>query len=136
MRNLLKGMLLMWLVSGVAAPFQFSFSWAGLKNCDTGYPNWVSNPPFYFKNVPVGTQWIFFKMVDLQAPGYHHGGGWVQYRGRQAIKRDQFHYRSPCPPGGVHTYRWTAWACRSKSLNHPLARAQRSRPYPLKSGFY
>ena len=115
-----------------AGKFQFSFTWAGLMMCTTGYPNNVQNPEFTLKNVPKGTNWIYFKMTDLNVPNYNHGGGWAKDEGGNKIKRGQFWYSSPCPPSGSHTYQWSATASKKKSLSGAavLRKAYSSKPYP------
>ena len=93
-----------------AEDFSFTFQWGDIPLCKTGSPNTVPNPIFELNNVPEGTQSIRFVMVDKDAPGYHHGGGVVEYNGQMKIAPGVFEYQSPCPPGGVHNYRWTAKA--------------------------
>ena len=52
-----------------------------------------------------------FKMVDLDAPGYSHGGGKVAYSGQSDIPKGAFGYKGPCPPRGErHRYQWTVEA--------------------------
>jgi hypothetical protein len=47
-----------------AASFEIAFNWDGLKSCTSGKPNTVSNPRFVLKDVPEGTKYIRFKLVD------------------------------------------------------------------------
>ena len=72
------------------------------------------NPAFKLKDVPEGTQFIRFKMVDLDVPNYDHGGGVVKYTGQSEIAAGAFKYKSPCPPNGAHTYEWRATAQNAK----------------------
>ena len=85
-----------------------------LKKCNTGNPNKVDNPLFKLSNVPEGTKILQFRMKDKNAPGYNHGGGKVEYSGQNTIEPGAFKYKSPCPPGGVHTYVWTVTAKNEK----------------------
>jgi phosphatidylethanolamine-binding protein (PEBP) family uncharacterized protein len=120
-------------VSGTAAAaeFSFSFNWGGIPSCTTGRPNTVPNPVFDLKDVPAGTTWIYFKLVDKDVPSYKHGGGWVAYTGQSQIAPGAFTYKSPCPPGGSHTYEWTATAkAKKSSFGKAIAKAKAARDYP------
>ncbi len=122
------------LASGLAAPahagdFSFTFDWSGLKLCNSGYPNRVTNPPFALKNVPKGTKFIRFRLQDKDAPMYEHGGGIVAYSGQKRIKPGAFSYESPCPPFGHHRYQWTAIASKSRRGGR-LATARAETVYP------
>lgn len=111
-----------------AADFSISFEWGNLKRCTSGSPNTVSNPQFKLGGVPAGTKTIRFKLVDLNVPGYAHGGGNVAYAGGSTIKPGAFRYQSPCPPDGRHTYKWTATALDAGGKK--LGEASASRQYP------
>lgn len=111
-----------------AHAFSLSFSWGNLKLCNTGKPNRVSNPSFKLSGVPQGTQKIRFKMVDRNVPRYNHGGGTVKYSGSNTIAPGAFKYKSPCPPGGRHTYEWTATALGKG--NKKLGEAKSAKKYP------
>lgn len=112
-----------------AFAFDIGFSWGNIPLCTTGRPNKVPNPAFTLKDVPEGTQFIRFKLKDHDAPGYNHGGGVVAYSGQKTIAPGAFTYKSPCPPGGVHRYEWTATAQQRKG-GGKLATATASRKYP------
>ena len=112
-----------------ASAFEISFDWAGLKSCSSGNPNTVANPVFSLVDVPDGTQFIRFKLVDKDAPGFDHGGGIVPYAGQAVIEAGAFKYKSPCPPNGTHRYEWTATA-QSKKSGGKLATAKALRSYP------
>ena len=112
-----------------AQAFSIEFDWSGLKSCTSGNPNTVANPQFVLKDVPAGTAFIRFKMVDRDVPGFSHGGGVVAWSGEATVKPGAFKYKSPCPPGGRHTYEWTATAQSQKS-GGALAKAKASRKYP------
>jgi len=103
------------LSAQMASAFEIGFDWKGLKLCTNGSPNRVSNPRFTLKDVPAGTKYIRFKLVDRDVPGYNHGGGVVAYAGQPVIAPGAFKYKSPCPPSGRHTYVWTATAQSRKS---------------------
>lgn len=117
------------VASTSAQAFEINFTWDGLKLCTSGNPNRVSNPAFSLKNVPEGTKFIRFKLVDKDVPGYNHGGGVVKYTGQKSIKPGAFKYKSPCPPNGRHTYQWKATAQKKKN-GGKLATAARQRKYP------
>jgi len=110
--------------------FEIEFEWGDIPKCSSGNPNTVSNPIFTLKNVPEGTSYIQFRMIDLNVLGYNHGGGKVQYTGQSKIEPGAFKYSSPCPPGGTHTYKWTATARSDKKKK--LAKASAKRKYPEK----
>jgi phosphatidylethanolamine-binding protein (PEBP) family uncharacterized protein len=112
-----------------AAAFEINFTWDGLKSCTNGRPNTVQNPAFALKDVPEGTKFIEFRLKDLDAASYNHGGGKVAYTGQSEIASGAFKYKSPCPPNGVHKYQWTATA-RSKKSGGKIATTKRMRPYP------
>ena len=114
-----------------ADEFSISFEWGDIPLCNTGKPNTVSNPRFELTNVPDGTKFIYFKMKDLDVPQYDHGGGVVEFTGQSIIEPGAFTYRSPCPPGGSHTYQWEATAKSKKSMfGGKLGKAQASVDYP------
>ena len=114
-----------------AEEFSLSFDWGDLKLCTTGNPNIVTNPTFTLNNVPDGTAWIKFKLVDKNVPQYNHGGGWVEYTGQSVIEPGVFTYKSPCPTNGRHKYEWTATAKSKKSsFGGTIAKAKSSKIYP------
>lgn len=117
------------LTAPMAQAFEIGFDWTGLKLCTTGNPNKVANPQFTLKDVPAGTKYIRFKLVDRDAPGYNHGGGVVAYTGQSVIAPGAFKYKSPCPPSGSHTYVWTATA-QSRKNGGKLEVAKAARKYP------
>lgn len=111
-----------------AADFSLSFDWGAIPKCTSGNPNTVNNPKFSLKNVPAGTASLRFRMVDLNVPQYAHGGGKVTYKGGGTIQPGEFKYKSPCPPGGKHTYQWTATALDSGGKKLGEAKARRQYP--------
>lgn len=132
MRRILAGALLL-AVAGITVPavaddFAFEFEWGDIPRCTTGSPGQVENPVFTLSNVPDGTVEIRFKMKDRNVPSYRHGGGKVAYNGETVIQPGAFKYASPCPPGGRHTYEWTATALNAGG--DKLAQAKSRRKYP------
>lgn len=126
-RLALTAAISLWAAPALA--FDFSFNWDGLKSCTSGNPNTVGNPVFKLKDVPKGTKFIRFKLVDKNVPGYNHGGGTVAWNGEAAVPAGAFKYKSPCPPNGVHTYEWVATA-QSKKSGGKLGEARAARKYP------
>ena len=43
------------------------------------------------------------------------GGGKIEYFGENVMEPSALKYKSSCPPGGRHTYKWTVTA-QSKKL--------------------
>ena len=111
-----------------AHAFGISFDWGGIPRCTSGNPNTVGSPAFSLSGVPSGTAKIIFKLRDNNVPDYNHGGGTVAYSGGSTVAAGSFKYKSPCPPGGVHTYTWTATAVDKSGKR--LGTAKASRKYP------
>ncbi len=116
------------LMSQSVFAFSINFNWGNIALCTSGNPFIIDNPNFVLKDVPAGTQKIRFKMVDLNAPSYNHGGGTITYSGITKIARGAFRYKSPCPPNGPHTYQWSATAINSAGKPTAIARAKRQYP--------
>ncbi|MBU9698447.1 hypothetical protein GU927_011380 [Rhodobacteraceae bacterium HSP-20] len=112
-----------------AHAFEIAFTWDGLKLCNTGNAKTVKSPAFTIKDAPEGTAFIKFRLVDRDVPSFNHGGGVVAYDGSGTVPAGAFSYKSPCPPGEVHTYEWTATA-QSKKNGGKLGVAKASRTYP------
>jgi phosphatidylethanolamine-binding protein (PEBP) family uncharacterized protein len=113
--------------STAAAEFSISFQWGDIPSCTSGRPNTVGSPAFVIKDLPAGTTSVQFRLKDLDAPGYNHGGGKVKISGDGKMPFGAFRYKSPCPPGSVHTYQWTATA---KGGGKTLGKATAKRTYP------
>jgi hypothetical protein len=110
------------LLAGPAQAMTLSFSWGPTKACFDS-----KSPPIRLKGVPRKTVAIRFRMKDLDAPNYPHGGGTVKYRGRNYFPYGSFRYRGPCPPR-PHRYRITAEALDRNG--RVLARAHAVRRFP------
>jgi phosphatidylethanolamine-binding protein (PEBP) family uncharacterized protein len=122
---------ILWAATAAAGDFQMTFEWGDIPLCTSGRPNRVPNPKFVLSNVPEGTKFIEFKMKDLDAPSYNHGGGTVTYSGDDVIEPGAFTYLSPCPPGGTHRYRWTARAKEKTGLfSGSIGTAEAMKTYP------
>ena len=115
---LIFGTILATPLSCLAEEFSISFEWGDIKKCNTGNPNRVSNPIFTLNNVPEGTKFLKFKMKDKNVPSFNHGGGKIEYFGENVIEPGAFKYKSPCPPGGTHTYEWTVTAQSKKVVGN------------------
>ena len=97
-----------------AEEIKLNFEWGDIPNCSSGTPNVVTNPVFKLSAIPDGASWVYFNLVDFQSP-YKHGGGWVELDEDLLIESGKFKYDSPCPPGGFHTYQWTAFFTDKKT---------------------
>lgn len=115
------------LAGAASADMTLSFKWGDIPSCRSGKPGRVGNPEFIVKGVPSGTTSIEFRMKDLNATSYNHGGGKVKMSQSGKVPFGVFKYKSPCPPGGVHTYEWTATARAGSKV---LERAKARRKYP------
>ena len=110
-----------------AAEFTISFQWGNTPACNTGRAKKVASPAFVVRGLPAGTETIQFRMKDLDAPNYNHGGGKVKIGQNGTVPAGAFKYKGPCPPNQVHTYRWTATA---KKGGKTLGRATAVRKFP------
>jgi phosphatidylethanolamine-binding protein (PEBP) family uncharacterized protein len=127
MRILIAACLACVMAAPASAEFRISFGWGNIPDCRTGRPNRVGSPAFVLQGVPEGTTVIEFKLTDLDVPSYNHGGGKVKVTGDGKMPFGAFKYKSPCPPGQVHTYQWTATAKAGRKV---LATATAARKYP------
>lgn len=109
------------------ADFSLSFEWGNIPRCTSGNPNTVPNPQFVIRDLPPGTETVEFRLVDRQVPDYNHGGATLRLTQSGTVPSGVFQYQSPCPPGGAHTYRWTATARQGRQV---LGRATADRRYP------
>lgn len=111
----------------IAAPttaqaFGLTFEWGQTKSCFDS-----KSPPIKLSKVPKGTEKIRFKMVDIDAPSYPHGGGTVAYGGKASLPYGAFKYKGPCPPS-PHTYQITGEALDAKGK--VLAKASARKRFP------
>lgn len=106
------------------ARMALSFTWAHTAACSR------IPPAFALSGVPPGTKYLDFELVDLNAPGFHHGGGTVVYTGENTIPEGAFAYTGPCPPSGSHTYRWTIRALNAS--RREIGRAAATGMFPPK----
>src|SRR5262245_61986399 len=99
-------------VSSVVAVAQGGFAvvptWDGITAC-SGRPISSPSPAFSVTGVPAGTVELEFRMVDLDAPRFEHGGGKVRYTNQPRIAPGAFQFIGPCPPQ-THRYEWTVTA--------------------------
>ena len=105
-----------------ASAMGLNFAWGPTKKCFD-----PKSPPMVVTKVPDRTAKLRFKMVDLNAPNYPHGGGTVKWSGKKAIPYGAFRYKGPCPPS-PHTYRITVQALDAKGK--VLAKASAKRRFP------
>ena len=105
-----------------AFAMSLTFKWGPTKSCFDR-----NSPPIRLSGVPKGTSKISFRMVDLDAPGYNHGGAVLKYRGKNVFPYGAFKYKGPCPPTR-HRYRITATAYDKKGKS--IARASAIRTFP------
>lgn len=101
------------------AEFRLSVTtWGDIPLCTSGRPNAVSNPPLALQGIPEGTIRIDFELVDLNVPGFDHGGGRINTASIAdgTVPAGSFRYRSPCLPGEVHTYEWRATARAGRTV--------------------
>ena len=90
-----------------AATLGVRFTWVGTAACS------ATPPAFTIADIPKETKYLDFRLHDLDAPHFDHGGGEVAYSGSGDIPAGAFDgaYKGPCPPGGAtHTYVWTVRA--------------------------
>ncbi len=125
----LAAVCLAFVLSATAAwaEFRISFEWGDIPLCNTGRPNTVDNPAFRVQGVPTGTETIEFRLIDLDVPSYDHGGARLRMGQDGTVPSGLFTYRSPCPPGEVHTYEWRATA---QGGGQVLGTAAAQRRYP------
>ncbi|MBB4305398.1 hypothetical protein GGD81_004474 [Rhodobium orientis] len=109
-------------VTSPASAMSLGFSWGPTKKCFDS-----KSPPMRVGKVPKGTRKLRFRMVDLNAPNYPHGGGTVAWSGKRNIPYGAFRYKGPCPPSR-HTYQFTVEALGAG--NKVLGRAKARRAFP------
>ena len=118
---LIAGVVL--LFAGPAlAELKVSFDWGPTGKCFDR-----KSPPFKVSGAPAGTAKLSFRMTDLDAPDYTHGGGKVDYAGQSDIPYGAFSYKGPCPPTR-HRYRFDVRELDAKGKEIGKATATRSFP--------
>ena len=110
------------LVSVPAKAMSLSFSWGPTKQCFD-----PKSPPMTLSGVPADTKKLRFKMIDLNAPNYPHGGGTVTYAGKNSLPYGAFRYKGPCPPS-PHTYQFTVDALDASGKKLATAKARKRFP--------
>jgi phosphatidylethanolamine-binding protein (PEBP) family uncharacterized protein len=88
--------------------FTIAPSWEGIATCN-GRPVNSPSPKIRIANAPAGTVQLEFKMADLDAPRFSHGGGKVSYSGGNEVGAGAFTFTGPCPPA-THRYEWSVIA--------------------------
>jgi len=106
--------------------FAVTPTWDGIKAC-SGQPISSPSPAFSVSGVPPGTADLEFRMVDLDAPRFNHGGGKVRYTGQARIAPGAFQFIGPCPPQ-THRYEWTVTARDAGGRSLGMARATKNYP--------
>jgi len=103
------------MVGGVHAQGGFAVAptWEGIAAC-SGRPINSPSPRFGISNAPSGTVQLEFRMTDLDAPRFAHGGGKVAYGGGSAVAAGAFTFIGPCPPE-THRYEWSVVARDAQS---------------------
>ncbi len=117
----------LWSVAAMAqGGFAVTPTWEGIRAC-SGQPITSPSPAFSLTGVPAGTAELEFRMVDLDAPRFNHGGGKVRYTGQARIAPGAFQFTGPCPPQ-THRYEWTVVAQDASGKSLATARAIKSYP--------
>ena len=107
---------------GTASAMSLTFEWGPTKKCFD-----PKSPPVKLADVPKGTKKLRFKLVDLDATGYPHGGDTIDYTGKNSLPYGAFHYTGPCPPS-PHTYVLSVEALDPGGKT--LAKAEAKRRFP------
>ena len=108
------------LVPSSAQAMSLSFSWGPTRSCFDS-----KSPPMRVSGIPKGTKKLTFRMTDLDARSFYHGGGTVAYRGKGRFGYGAFRYKGPCPPTR-HRYRFTVKAIGASGKVLAKASATRS----------
>jgi len=123
----LSSLVVGWPATSIGqAAFAVVPSWDGIKACN-GTPIQSPSPGFTVSNPPAAAAELEFRMVDLDAPRFTHGGGKVRYVGGPQIPPGAFQFIGPCPPS-THRYEWTVTA--RDAGGKPLAVARAVKNYP------
>ncbi len=125
MTKLLRKLVVISFCVALASPaysMSMSFDRGPNKKCFDS-----KSPPITVQGVPGGTKKLKFKMIDLNATSYPHGGGTVAWNGNGNIPYGAFRYKGPCPPS-PHTYEISVQALGDG--NKVLATAKARRRFP------
>ncbi len=111
--------------SAALAGMSLGFRWGPTGQCFD--PN---SPPITLADVPDGTVKLRFRMTDLDATGFNHGGGEVAFDGQETLGYGAFHYKGPCPPdpSRPHHYELSMQALDAGGKVLASARAERRFP--------
>jgi phosphatidylethanolamine-binding protein (PEBP) family uncharacterized protein len=110
------------LLPAPALAFSIGIDWSGTGPCFD-----PDSPKIHLSDVPKNTAKIEFRMTDLDAPEFPHGGGIVPFYGQAVVQKGSFTYKGPCPPE-PHRYRWHA---RALDLSgHLLGEAETTAKFP------
>ena len=90
MRAALVFGLLLTTISPAAANMGLGFGWGPTKQCFD--PN---SPPITIADVPQRTATLRFKLTDLDAADFNHGGGDVNFQGQETLPYGAFTYKGP-----------------------------------------
>lgn len=81
-------------------------------------------------DVPQGTATLRFRLTDLDATDFNHGGDDVTFNGQETLPYGAFAYKGPCPPdpSRPHHYQLSLQALDANGVLLSTAKAQRSFP--------
>jgi len=94
-------------VSPDAVVLAVAFEWTQKDRGST------ENPEIRVSGIPEGTKRLFVELIDIDNPGFSHGGGFVAHDGSGIIRRGSIegHYGGPNPPPPIiHSYEITVKA--------------------------
>lgn len=94
-------------VSPDAVVLDVDFNWTEKDRGST------KNPEIRVSGIPQGTKRFLVELVDLDNPGFSHGGGFTENDGSGIIRRGSIagHYGGPSPPPPIiHSYEITVKA--------------------------
>ncbi|WP_421917337.1 phospholipid-binding protein [Mesorhizobium sp.] len=110
------------MTTAASADMGMTFEWGPTAKCFD-----AKSPPITLSGVPAGTKTLAFNMVDLDAPGFKHGGGTLAFGGQKTLPYGAFSYRGPCPPR-PHTYEISVRALDAGGKALATAKARRRFP--------
>ncbi|TPM34465.1 phospholipid-binding protein [Mesorhizobium sp. B2-3-5] len=122
MRLALAFGFIMAMTTAASAGMTMTFEWGPTAKCFD-----PKSPPITLSGVPAGTKTLAFRMTDLDAPDFKHGGGTVAFAGQKTLPYGTFSYRGPCPPK-PHTYEISVRALDSTGKILATAKARKRFP--------